>query len=337
MRQNFTSGQEIISADLVSISSRLERGLLDRIIYEMIQRKSDAFFGDGFKVLRQTATALTVKAGLGFQYVDTGTLYPVRKPLVLDTDLTVNINTPDASNPRIDIISVKQNRYNAETENRKFKDEFTDVIANADTVIATDWKADVLYTPGSPAGSPAVPATPAGYIKIAEVAVSASTGISASGTPVTDKRALLPFCGATSVSGSKEWDAVVGDTSLVGVTHASLKLALDNASDGWKILVLRDETVNATAIVAKNNVEIVFKRGVTMTRGSAVSALQVDGNDCKIVNARFKDYTTGGDKALKVSAGALRTYLEAPRFYNCTATKLDDLGTDTFTNVLYTE
>lgn len=336
MRQNFSSGQEIVSADLNTISSRVERGILDRIIYEMLQKKTDAFFQDGFKVLRQTATAMTVKAGLGFQYVDTGTKDPVRKPLVRDADLTVNLNTPDASNSRIDIISVKQNRANTETENRKFKDEFTDAIANSTTTIATDWLADVQYTPGTPSGSPAVPATPAGYIKIAEIFVSASTGV-ANQAAITDKRSKLPLCTSTNLTGSLEFDAVVGDTTLVGVTHASLKLALDNALDGWKILVLKDESVDATAVVTKNNVEIVFKRGSTMARGSAVTALQVDGNDCKIINARCKDFSTGGDKAIKVSAGALRTFLDAPRFLNCPATKIDDLGTDTFINVVFTE
>lgn len=337
MRQHFASGQEIISEDFNRLQSRLERGIIDRIIYEIIQRQTDGFFQDSFKVLRTTATQMTVTAGLGFQVDDDGDYNPVIKPLVRDANATVDINTPDAGNPRIDIISVKHNREDAEEESRAFKDEFTDVVSNQDVVVATDWKADILYTAGTPAGSPVAPATPAGYIKIAELYVSASTGV-ADQAAITDSRSPLPFCTATSPTGSSEFDAVVGDITQVGVTHASLKLALADSLDGWKILVLEDQTIDTLpAVVSNDDIEIVFKRGATLIRGTAVSALQVDGNDCKIVNARLSGFSTGGDKAVKVSVGALRTYLDAPRFYDCPATKVEDLGTDTFMNVQFTE
>ena len=336
MRQEFNVGQEIVSEDLNSLQSRLERGIYDRILYEMMGRKTNAFFQDGFIVSRISSISVQVKAGLGFQVADTGTKDPIKKPLVLDADSTINIDTPDSSNPRIDIISVKYNRFNSETENRKFKDEFTDAISTQNFTVSTDWKADILYTAGTPAGSPAAPATPAGYIKIAELYVTASTGIAVSGA-ITDNREKLPISTGVNSTGSVEYDAVVGNVGTdQGATHADLKAALDNASDGWKILVLRDETINTIPVVLNDKVEIIFKRGVTLSKGSAVAGLQIDGNDCKVVNARFLDFDTGGDFGIIVSSGALRTVIDSPRFNNCDG-NIDDQGTLTYTNVEFTE
>lgn len=336
MRQYFNTGQEIVSEDLNTIQSRLERGLYDRILYELMGRKTNAFFQDGFIVNRISSVSVQVKAGLGFQVADTGTKDPIRKPLALDADSTINIDTPDSSDDRIDIISVKHNRFNSEAENRKFKDEFTDVISTQNFTIATDWKADVLYTVGTPSGSPAAPSTPSGYIKIAEIYVTASTGIAVSGA-ITDTRNKLPTATGINSTGSSEYDAIVGLVGTdQGATHADLKAALDNASDGWKILVLRDETINTIPVVLNDKIEVVFKRGVTLSKGSAVAGLQIDGNDCKITNARLLDFDTPGDFGIIVSSGALRTILDAPRFNNCDG-NIDDSGTQTFVNVEYTE
>jgi hypothetical protein len=335
MRQNFNSGQEIVYQDFIDIQSRGERLLLDRVIYELLQRKSDGFFQDSLSAVFQNSTSVLIKSGLGYITEDTGSKEPIRKPLYLATDQTVNLDTPDVSNPRVDIVCVKWKRSDVESENRKYKDEFTDNITTQSFVVATDWDVEVNYIAGTPAGSPVAPAVPAGYIKVCEMAVAASVGMSDQ-TSVTDSRSLLPLLGSASVTGSNEYDKVVGDTALVGVTHSSLKLALDNASDGEKILVLADETIDTIPVVLNNNIEIVFKRGVTLSRGTTTSGLQIDGNDCKLVNARFSGFSTVGDKAVIVSSGALRTYLDAPRFLNCD-TNIDDQGTETFIPVSYSE
>lgn len=336
MRQNFNIGQEIISEDLNSLQGRLERGIYDRIIYEILGRRTDGFFKDGFFVSRVSSTSLLISAGLGFQSIDTGTKEPVKKPLVLDSNETINIDTPDSSNPRIDIICIKHNRFNSESESRKFKDEFTDTISTQNFTVSTDWKADILYVAGTPSGSPATPATPAGYIKVSEILVSASTGIAVTGA-ITDTRSILPTATGLTSTGSEEYDAIVGDLSLdQGANYSDLKSALDNASDGWKILVLRDEVINTIPVVLNNKIEIVFKRGVTFSKGTAVAGIQIDGDDCKITNGRFLDFDTSGDFGVVISSGALRTYLDAPRFNNCDA-NVDNQGSQTYINVEYVE
>ena len=336
MRQLFNVGQEIISQDLNTLQSRLERGIYDRIFYELMGRNKDSFFQDSFSATRLDSLSVLIKSGLGFQDQNTGTSEPLRKPIVSDVDVTVGIDTPDSSDPRIDLICVKADRFNAETENRKFKDEFTDSISTQNFTIATDWKADINYVAGTPASTPSAPAVPSGYIAILEIYVSASTGIAVSGA-LTDKRSLLPFANALTDTGSSEYDAIVGVVGTdQGANYGDLKSALDNALDGWKILVLRDESIDAIPVVNNDKVEIVFKRGVTLSKGTADTGLQIDGNDCKVVNSRFLDFDTSGDYGIIVSNGSLRTYLDAPRFNNCDS-NINNLGTETYINVQYTE
>jgi hypothetical protein len=336
MRQQFNVGQEIISQDLNSLQSRLERGIYDRLLYEMMGRKTNAFFKDSFRILYQSATSFVVKAGVGFQTIVTDSKEPDRKPLVRDADVTLNIDTPDSSNPRIDILVVRHGRFNTLTESRKFKDEFTNLISNQNFTIATDWQAEIQYLAGTPAGSPVAPVTPAGWIKVAELYVSTSTGI-ANQAAITDSRVLLPIMVATNETGSSDYDAIVGLVGVdQGVTHATLKGALDNAQDGWKILVLRSEAPAAIPVVLNNNIEIVFKRGVTISKDTTITGLQVDGDDCKIVGGRFSGFGVSGDSGILVSASAARTVIDTPRFLGCDSNVIDN-GQDTYANVLFTE
>lgn len=336
MRQQFNIGQEIISQDLNSLQSRLERGIYDRILYQLMNRKTDAFFKDSFEVLRLSAFSFTVRAGLGFQTISTDSKEPDRKPLVRDADVTFSIDTPDSSNPRIDIIVVRHGRFNSVTESRKFKDEFTDAISNQNFTVATDWQAELQYIAGTPAGSPTAPATPAGWIKLAEILVSTSVGI-IDQTSITDVRSPLPFVTSITETGSSEFDAIVGQIGVdQGANFASLKSALDNASDGWKILVLRNEAIAATPVVLNNSVEIVFKKNVTFSKDTASRGLQINGQDCKIVNGRFLGFNVVGEAGIFVNNTALRTVIESPRFNDCDSSVIDN-GTDTYSNILFVE
>ena len=334
-RQQFSVGQEIVSEDLNSLQSRGEREFYDGILHRILGQKSNAFFQDSMKVSRVSSLQLLVNAGLGIQTADTGSKEPTKKPIYMAANETVNIDTPDSSNPRIDIITIKYLRENSETESRKFKDEFTDTITTQNTTVSTIWSYELNYVAGTPDPSPVAPATPAGYIKLAEIQVDASTGIPVNG--VTDSRALLPIAVSTSETGSPEYDAIVGVVGTdQGANYSDLKSALDNAQDGWKILVLRDEEIDSVPVVLNNKIEIVFKRGVTFSRGTSVRGLQVNGNDCKIINARFLDFSTSGDFGIYVNAGALRTVIMQPRFNNCDG-NISDNGTQTFVDVAFTE
>jgi hypothetical protein len=333
--QNFSDGQEIVFEDLNSLQTRNQRFLLDHVIFQLLQKNTDGFFNDSMSVIFQNATQVLIRSGLGYMLDSTDTKNPDKKPMILRSSQTLTIDTPDNANPRIDIVAVKWAFLDDESESRNVKDELTEVIAAESVVVSKKWSADVQLVAGTPAGSPSAPAVPAGYIKVAEILVSASTGI-ADQNAITDTRKLLPILASASPTGSAEYDAVVGDTNQAGVNYGDLKSALDNASDGWKILVIQDESIDTVPVVNNNNIEIVFKRGVTLSKGTSTKGLSIAGEDCRVINARLSGFSTVSDVGIEVLGTAKRCYLDAPRFLNCD-TNINDLGPETFVNVEYQE
>jgi len=129
---------------------------------------------------------------------------------------------------------------------------------------------------------------------------------------------------------TKEWvgrmyDAIVGDPALAGVTHSKLADAIAAASAGWKILVTRSESINATVTIALDNIEIEFRRGASFSLGSATTALIITGDDCYINKGRFVGFTTA---AINIGAAASRTMLRDTRS-NGNTTDVLDSGTAT--------
>jgi hypothetical protein len=199
-RKIFNDGMEITNQDLSEISSAIEREFNDRALYEVVQRTTDAFFGDSFKVAYVSPTSVQLANGLGFQN-DAAAVSPEpsKKALYLPSSSTVNLQSPDGALDRIDIVCVRYAETNEVSASRKYKAPITNVISTQTFVIQKDKLAEVLIVAGTPNASPAVPATPSGYIKIAEMLVSAVTGLSGGGA-ITDKRTLMPLGGALALN-----------------------------------------------------------------------------------------------------------------------------------------
>jgi len=201
-RQQFNDGQEVIHDDHNDMGALIERELYDRVIYELIQRAENAFFASGFLVSYASPTSVSAGSGVGFQTDNTQvTPEPTKRLLYRASNTTLNLPSPDLVNNRIDLICVKHARVDGATETRKFKNASTLVITNESFVVTNEWEAEFLVVAGTPSGSPAIPATPAGYIKIAELLVTAVTGLSGSGA-VTDKRTLMPLGASTTINSS---------------------------------------------------------------------------------------------------------------------------------------
>jgi hypothetical protein len=201
-RQKFNDGGEITYQDLDKISAAIEKEFFDRVLYRMLQSKSDRVFGsDSFAVTRVSSTQVQVAAGLGIQYDNTQVdPEPMRRPLYLAAAVTKTIDAPDATNPRIDLVCIKHGRADVATASRKYKAPTTGTITDETLTIETDYAATVTLVTGTPAGSPVAPATPSGYIAIAQITVTALTGIAAVGTPITDLRSKLPVGGDILIS-----------------------------------------------------------------------------------------------------------------------------------------
>ena len=199
-RRQFNDGQEVVFEDYNKIGAAAEKELYDRVIYELVQRAQNAFFSDSFLTSYSSPTQVSVAGGVGFQTDNTQVdPEPTKRLLYRDSATNLNLVAPDLTNNRIDIVCVKAARVAGATESRKYKAPITFVISNQNLVVSNDWEAEFLVVDGVPSGSPAVPATPAGYIKIAELLVSAVTGMSGSGA-VTDKRTLMPVGGAATIN-----------------------------------------------------------------------------------------------------------------------------------------
>jgi len=323
-RQNWGIGEEIISSDLNKVAGRVERGIFDYLAQEMLGRKTNAFFQDSFAATFIDSASILVKSGLGFQEIATDSFEPVNKPIYMDANDSISFSAPDSSNDRIDIVCVKAALVDGATVTRKYKDADTGAITDRSYVGSKIWQAEIVVVEGEPAGSPVVPSTPAGYLKIHEITISAATGI-ANQAAINDVRELLPICTFLDPIGSYEYDAVVG--TIPQANYSTLEAALTAASDGWKILVLEDETIDSSPTVTNDNIEIVFKKGVTFTKGTATIGLIIQGDFCKIVNGRFKDFSSGGDYGLHLD-GSDWADITGIRYNNCDNDFLDE-GTNT--------
>lgn len=310
-RTNFEDGRELIYQDFNKISSRMERFILDSLVYEILGRQSEGFFQDSFQVSRVSNNEVSVKAGFGLQNNPTDSSEPDRKPLILAANSSQIIPTADPTNDRIDLICVAAELVDGDTESRKFKDAFTSDITTGTSIVTKRWQAAIQIVQGIPAASPTEPTVPSGYIKVASVLVDAINGVTTAGN-ITDSRNILPLAGFSGTTGSNEYDAVVGDTSILGVSHSTLKAALDDANvlAGSKILVTRDESVANIPEIAKDNIEIVFKSGVTLSDGGSGTGLSINADGVRIKGGRFSGFTSG----IVIQATKQYNYIENVRF-----------------------
>jgi microcystin-dependent protein len=154
--------------------------------------------GDGQELLVEALSLMTVKVNSGRALVP-GTSNPLQGayPYLLDTDKTITVAAANATNPRKDIIVVR--------------------VQDAAYSGATNLiQAEIVA--GTPAATPALPATPASSIVLAEILVDANATV-ISTAKITDRRtfatlrggaapgqlcpsgALMPFAGAAAPVG----------------------------------------------------------------------------------------------------------------------------------------
>lgn len=187
-RRQINDGMEIVYGDLSAISSSLEMELYDRVIYELIRRQQNVVFGDSFKVTYVNGTTVAVNLGNGL-YFDNTQVDPEPQTRLLRLAASVNeaITTPNASLNRIDIVCIQAARGTVSTQSRNYKDPSSGVVSSTSQIVETDWASNLQVVAGTPSGSPVAPATPSGWVKLAECLVTAVSGI-ASQSAITDKR-----------------------------------------------------------------------------------------------------------------------------------------------------
>lgn len=359
MRVNFNEGQEVVRADLNNAQAGSERNLLDRILYEMLQRTSDGFFEGSFKATRADSNTLTIAAGLGLQSDGAQVSpEPTKRLIYLALDTTVDVTAPHATLNRTDIVCVRSIRSNTNTQDRRYKATVASLPTLQNVTVETDWRMEAQVVAGIPGG--AMAATPAGWLKIAEVVVTAVTGI-VDAAAVTDSRTLLAFGPeakidtsaflqvATKAAGTKlkqvlaeidavdnaqaatltshaskhslGYDAIVG--SAVGCTHAAtsagLTAAIAAAPIGGRILVTESIAMSATCVMNKVSQEIELKPGVILSNGGATTGLSITAVGCRVRGGKMSGFTI----AISVAGGATDTMLRDIRFNTNTDDVID--------------
>ena len=191
MRVQYNEGQEVLKADLNKQQARHEQELYDRLAYELMQRGENKFLGTSFKCTRVDADTIQIAKGLGFQTDNTVSAdEPTKRCIHAPANFTLDITAPDGALNRIDIVVVKANRVVTQTESRRYKATITSAITNQNFDISNDWTNDTQIVAGAPNAVPVAPATPAGYIRIASILVTAVTGIVAA-SDVLDERSIM--------------------------------------------------------------------------------------------------------------------------------------------------
>jgi hypothetical protein len=233
-RRFFNDGMEIVETDLSAIPSSLEIELYDRLIYELMNRQQNVMFGDSLKVSYVNATTSQVKLGNG-AYYDSTQVDPEPKTRLFSVLANTNVThtTADAANNRIDIIVATPTRATLQSATRNTKNASTGIVSSTSQVVETDWITTLTVVAGTPSGSPAVPATPAGTVKLAEVLVTAVSGIAGSGA-YTDKRTRFKkrssFTSVTSISAAYTADIDDDESIFANANSASFAVTLPLAS-----------------------------------------------------------------------------------------------------------
>jgi hypothetical protein len=290
MRRFWNDGQEIKLEDLNAISSSIERGLFDRIVYELVNRTYDSFFGDGFYVAYVGATSVSITNGLGFQHDAAQTNpEPTKRMLYLPSNVAKSLTAAHGTLNRIDIICVKNNISNDITANRKYKDPDTAVISLQSMTIQKDWLADVLVVDGTPGGSPSAPATPSGYIKLCECYVHAVTGL-AGQIDITDFRNKY-------LTGN--YYNVIIDTN--GDFSSLASYISNQPKTGDKVLVKIDQTITSKLTIP-SDIEISFLKGKKIICASALTTILEFLNNSSIKNLKlFLSHTGTSTNAILFS------------------------------------
>ena len=231
-RQNFVDGVELVFTDMSSIAAQHEREIYDRIIYRMLGSQASGFFGSDFLASYVSSSSVSVAVGAGF-YLDSTQTDPEPKyrPLYNSAASTQLVTTPDATHNRIDVVCVQAARINSLSATRNYEDPISHVITPETLVVETDWQVNFQVVAGTPGSSPAVPATPSGWVAVCQILVTAVSGISGA-SDVTDVRSILN--GAFPlVTGSKASpQALVAGTAFVPSAFQSKQLAFIKGSGG---------------------------------------------------------------------------------------------------------
>lgn len=119
----------------------------------------------------------------------------------------------------------------------------------------------------------------------------------------------------TFIAQGLNYDAVVGPSG----THADINtLMLDAGIAAIKrVLVVDPLTVTANQTIDQDDMEFIFKPQAVITKGAgATIGLVLDAERITIRGGRIKDFSTGGDIGLQITANGRNCFIDGTRMTN---------------------
>lgn len=280
--------EKVGSEDFNDIQLAIHQSIYEKTLYPLF-KKQNGFVGDGFKVDRDNLLNVTVKAGRGFMFdgsqVGNESKYRALQ-LVEDLNLTVGIGiwpVEPVANKRIDILVVRPHReVTLQSERFIRTGGIGPVVAQSvDKIIEDLYEIDVVT--GVVDVAPSAPATPSGWLKIAEVELN-STGI-VDGSKVTDTRQLL-----TPASESRPTESRFVSPSGLG-SDTTLQSAITNLpAGGGTIFLMEDITIDALHSLPARSVIRGLSRAVSI---EITDSGQIElADDCIIENLTIETNET---------------------------------------------
>lgn len=128
--------------------------------------------GNAFEPVADGSATVTLRSGLALQHDPQGDQYlGDLLPIFSGVDLGVNVtdNSDISGDDRIDLIVVQRTQEDGGLETSKFIDPTTELTYDDDVYKFREWDTVYDVIEGTPASSPAAPATPTGWMPVAEV------------------------------------------------------------------------------------------------------------------------------------------------------------------------
>lgn len=227
-----------------------------------------------------------------------------------DSEIDVTTAVGDATNPRIDIVCVKLSYEAADAgdnESRDIQDATTLVLSSSTLVKKRKVKMQSQLVAGTPAGSPAEPAVPAGYVKLAAVVVPATHNTthdwSANGRdyrmPINPIRQnVYAFGNGPGVNVESGWNGALTSGGLKSANAADMVRIFPPAHAFYNarllgVSIIGDLTTGGTATVeiirrfhsaaAGSNTDTVLATG---TAGSPISGYNASATEAFWLNGR---------------------------------------------------
>lgn len=289
--------EQITSEDLNNAQKTVHESLYDKTLRKFFQDE-DGVLGGSFLVARTSATTVSVAAGRAFLYDATQVSpEPKYRAIQLDSGITLTIGSgtwaaaPSAPNNRIDIICIRPDENVITTETRKVKVGGVATDTVVDKILEQQYEIQVVE--GVAAVSPSAPATPAGWLKIAQITVTGGSNIASANDVIDSRNILQPV-----------FDSINADTRVVSPTgngtDSTLASAISNLpAGGGSILILEDLTLSSTVTVNDNTLIKGRSREIMIALASG-GKIVVDGDDCKLENLIIKTAQASLPKLVQV-------------------------------------